>query len=388
MIDVAIIGGGPAGTAAALEACRRGLRAAVWERERFPRDKVCGEFLSAESLPLLESDIPGAMSRGALITRAEFISSRGRVAGFPLPRAARGLSRRVLDEALWQAAASSGAQTREGELIRRVLKLAPRRGQATGWELETGAGSIHTARALVVACGRWWTLEGLPSPTSEGKADGVSPWLGVKAHFSGLASRDAVEVYFFPGGYCGLAPIEDGLYNACCLLHRSLVRDLSAGGLSDFAAWIKAVARHSALDARLRGATQTSETIATAPFRPGRRRAEHEGALLAGDAAGVIDPFTGDGISRALHSGRLAAEELARAWSEETTENVVRGYRQRLGHAVRRSYTVAGLLRPLVSAPACVQDWAAAAIPWLGARLLADTRWHVSQEIAESISRT
>ncbi len=59
ILDLAIIGGGPAGTAAALEARRHGLRVALWERDRFPRDKVCGEFISPEALPLLQSEIPG-----------------------------------------------------------------------------------------------------------------------------------------------------------------------------------------------------------------------------------------------------------------------------------------------------------------------------------------
>lgn len=93
MIDLGIIGGGPAGTSAALEARRRGLRVAIWERERFPRDKVCGEFISAEALPLLETEIPATLARGAVIRRCEFISPSSHSGGFMLPRPGRGLSR-------------------------------------------------------------------------------------------------------------------------------------------------------------------------------------------------------------------------------------------------------------------------------------------------------
>ncbi len=209
-------------------------------------------------------------------------------------------------------------------------------------------------------------------------------WLGVKAHFCGISPRRAVEMYFFPGGYCGLAPIEDGLYNACCLMHRSLARGLGTGCLSDFAAWLTMLARHPPLEARLRGATQTSETVATAPVRLARGRADDDGALLAGDAAGFLDPFTGDGISMALHGGQLAAQALAGARSEETREaaadRIVRGYRHRLGHAVRRSYLIAGLMRLLVRAPAGVQASAATVLPWLGTRLLAETRWRAQKQ--------
>ncbi len=377
LIDLAVIGGGPAGTAAALEARRHGLRVTAWERERFPRDKVCGEFLSAESLPLLEAEIPATLARGAVIRRCEFISPSGHSCGFMLPRPGRGLSRRLLDEALWLAAAAAGAETRQGEGVSRLRKLEAVRGYDANWELESGDGITRRASALIVACGRWWTLDGFPSPARQEKKDRVGSWLGVKAHFQGVAPRDAVEMYYFPGGYCGLAPIEEGLYNACCLVDRRLVRDSSVNSLSDFAAWLKSVARQPALDARLRGVDQSSETLATAPFRPGRRGAECDGALLAGDAAGVIDPFTGDGISRALHSGRLAAEVWANNWpvKEGDYALVAGAYRRKLGRAVRRSYLVAGLLRPLVRAPEGVQAAAASALSWLGAGLFTETRW-------------
>lgn len=379
MNDVAIIGGGPAGAAAALEAQRRGLRAAIWERERFPRDKVCGEFISPESIPLLESEIPESFQRAPSITRAEFISIRGIAYGFALPRPARGLSRRLLDASLWQAAARAGARVKEGEAVLRVQKFALKGGAPDGWEIETENGAVERARALVVACGRWWKLEGFPSPALEERNSG--PWLGAKAHFRGVAPRPAVEMFFFPGGYCGLAPVEDGITNACCLVHRRLVREAGAAGAKDFAAWIARVARHPALNERLRNAVQDGETVTTAPVRPARRRAECGGALLIGDAAGFLDPFTGDGISMALHSGHLAVEELAKRLQarESNLHMAAQTYAQRLQESVERSYAVAGLVRALVCAPAVIQQSAAAAIPWLGVRLLAGTRWRVSR---------
>lgn len=376
-VDLAIVGGGPAGTAAALEARRHGMRVAIWERDRFPRDKVCGEFLSAESLPLLMEEIPAAIERASHILRSEFISSSGRVYSFDLPHPGRGLSRRVMDEALWQAAAGAGAQAWEGEVVQRLRRLALGTNDGSMWEVETAGATCTRAKALLVACGRWWTIEGFPSPARQRKNDAMGPWMGAKAHFSDIAQRDAVEMYYFPGGYCGLAPIEDGLYNVCCLVHRRLVRQGAAGGLVNLALWLKNVARHPALEARLHGAAQASGTVSTAPLRPARLQAEQNGTLLAGDAAGFLDPFTGDGISMALHSGRLAARELANAWSQMgvSIEQVADSYRRHLGRAVRRSYVVAGLLRALVSAPAGIQTSMASALPFLGKRLMKETRW-------------
>ena len=398
-VDLAIIGGGPAGAAAALEARRRGLQVAVWERDSFPRHKVCGEFVSPESLPLLQQEIPSALARSAVIRRAEFVVQRGRRYIFTLPSAARGLSRLVLDEALWRAATSSGAEAYEGTLVRGLRRrstdlrtsddqgtssetscwLPPHLGNVTPeqqlWEVQLAAGGSRVARAALVACGRWWSLAGLASPTQDRLS--VGPWLAAKAHFAGVPPGDAAEMHFFPGGYCGLAPIEDGLLSACCLVHRCLLRRAGAGLLQDFALWLKKVARHPALDARLHNATQVSQTIATAPLQPMLRRADESGALLAGDAAGFLDPFTGDGISQALLAGRLAAECVARACTDDPESLLLAAdaYRRRLRQAVGSSYRVAGLLRLLVRAPAELQEFAAMFLPGIGARLVSKTRW-------------
>jgi flavin-dependent dehydrogenase len=389
LIDLAIVGGGPAGTAAALEARRRGLKVTIWERERFPRDKVCGEFISAESVPLLRNEIPEALENASVITRAEYVSSRGRVLGFELPHPARGLSRRALDAALWNAAERAGAGTREGEAVRRVRRLHAE-GDG-GWEIEPGSGEAQAARSLLIACGRWWRIEGLDSPAQSGREKAAGQWLGVKAHFRGVEPRRAVEMFYLPGGYCGLAPVEDGMYNACCLVHRSLAGGGAASATRNFAAWIGAIARHAALNERLRGAVQEGETVTTAPVRPARRRASCDGALFAGDAAGFLDPFTGDGISMALHSGRLAAGILAQDSAAHGAGNrgaAAREYEARLNQSVRRSFALAGALRTLVRAPARLQDVAAAAmIPQLGQRLHAGTRWRGRRRTARIISR-
>jgi flavin-dependent dehydrogenase len=193
-------------------------------------------------------------------------------------------------------------------------------------------------------------------------------------------------MYFFPGGYCGLAPIEDGLVNACCLVHRSLTGNSRADGLSDFAPWLKKTARHPALNARLCNAAQASQTVVTAPVKPMQHLSDYSGALLAGDAAGFLDPFTGDGISQALHGGRLAAENVARALGGEcpSLAFTAEAYRRRLREAVGRSYKVAALLRLLVCAPAGLQQFAATLLSGFAPRLITETRWREPQAIGGS----
>lgn len=378
MMDLAIVGGGPAGTAAALEARRQGMRVALWERSRFPRDKVCGEFLSAEALPLLEKEIPATLARAPVIQTAEFISRRVRKYAFRLPEAGRGLSRWLLDEALWRATALSGAEAHEGEAVESVARTP-----GGSWQVAFDGGQVCEARALMVACGRWWSLRGFPSPAdggcgrrARGRAE-ARPWLGAKAHFRGVESRRAVEMYFFPGGYCGLAPVEDGVYNACCLVHQDLAREADGCSPADFAAWIDRLARHSALGARLSGAVQVAPTVTTAAIRLGRRETHHHSALLVGDAAGFLDPFTGAGISMALNGGRLAAQALAAAGLKSCAPELAaaRDYRHHLRQASVQSYRFAQLLRHLVSAPAEVQDMAGIFLAQLGPWLTTGTRW-------------
>lgn len=378
LIDLAIIGGGPAGTAAALEARRRGLEVVLLDRDRFPRDKVCGEVLSAEALPVVEQEIPAALCRAAIIRSAEFISRRGRTYAFHLPSPGAGISRRLMDEALWQAAGASGVRVHEGKVVRGV-----RRTPEGSWILDAGDRDPQESRFLIVACGRWWTLRGLPSP-ADPKTDRLAPtwvksgaWLGAKTHFRGLERRSAVEMYFFPGGYCGVAPVEDGLYNACCLVHRSLVRQACGRSPAEFVTWMARVGRHRALDKRLGGGSQVSRTVTTAGMQFGKYATDWEGALLVGDAAGFIDPFTGAGISMALNSGRLAAETVARAGlrAGEPLPHAELHYRRELRRASGRSYALARLVRLLVMASGEVQEAAARLVPHFGPWLTAETRW-------------
>jgi flavin-dependent dehydrogenase len=385
--DLLIIGGGPAGTSAALEACRQGLAVAIWERDRFPRHKVCGEFISAESLAALEEEINFEAHHPAVIRRSEFISPRGKVHGFALPSPARGISRRLLDQALWRAAAGRGAELHEGEGVRSVRRVARPGGLSKLWEIRSANGHRQQSRALTICAGRWWSLEGIPGPARSNGARG-GEWLGAKAHFAEISPRDAVEMYYFPGGYCGLAPIENGLYNACCLVHQSLAQDASAPEIGDFSSWISWISGHRVLAERLRAGAQVSKTVTTAPVEPARRCSDFQGALMAGDAAGFLDPFTGDGISIALQSGRLAARCLAPGLAgkcdREAAARAAQVYGRKLGEAVGPSYRLAGILRTLVRAPRWLQESVAASLPWLGPRFEAGTRWRNNESRSEA----
>ena len=384
-LDVAVIGGGPAGTAAAIEAARAGLRAGIWERDCFPRDKVCGEFVSFEALPFIDREIPLAAARGAAIHYAEFVSSSGLGRRFPLPHPARGLSRFLLDTELWSAAKAAGVEAHEGESVSRVRKAVANRRQENAWEFEVAGGGTRIAKTLIIACGRWWRIDGLASPALRGGPDAPGEWVGAKARFAGIETRGAVEMYFFGGGYCGLAPVEDNACNVCCMVRRRLVRECRVKS-HEFSVWLEQVTCHPALVSRLRGATQISPVVTTAPVQPARHSATQNGALMVGDASGFLDPFTGDGISLALHSGRLAAKTAARFLSGEfEEERAARVYERKLSQAVRQCYRIAALARGLLQGPTWMQCAATAALPWLGKQLVRQTRWRTPLEDLEPL---
>jgi flavin-dependent dehydrogenase len=145
------------------------------------------------------------------------------------------------------------------------------------------------------------------------------------------------------------------------------------------------------LDARLKNAIQATASVATAPVSPAPYRTIVEDALVAGDAGGFLDPFTGDGISVALHSGLLSAEILAEARTDSlellSGNNLFREYDRRLSQAVRRSYRVARSLRALADAPDYCQAAAIRLLAWFGQHLVAHTRWRSTRESPVIISR-
>ncbi|MGH9392964.1 MAG: NAD(P)/FAD-dependent oxidoreductase [Terriglobales bacterium] len=342
--DLAVVGGGPAGSVAAAVAARRGLRVIAFERGSFPRDKVCGEFVSSEALPLLQTLAPRLCAAAPGIARAAFVAPSGRRRGFDLLQPALGISRLALDAALWEAAAGAERRTRAT-----VAAFEP---EGSHWRLRLAGGETLAAAAVIVASGR------------SGRA---SPWLGVKARFHGLEAGAAVEMHLFRGGYCGLAPVENGWTNVCALIHRR--RAGALGASRDFAAWISAASASPALAQRLRPGRQATPTVVTAQLELGSRAGCRDGVLAAGDASGFIDPFTGDGLARALLSGELAADAIA--------NGATQAYPAALARAAACGYTAAAPLRRLVQAPLRLQSLAAWALarPVVGPRLLAATRW-------------
>jgi flavin-dependent dehydrogenase len=335
--DLLVIGGGPAGAALSALAAEAGARTLLVERRRFPRDKVCGEFLSAEGCRVLRR--LGVLdelvaSGGQWMDRCRLSNRRGACLDVPLPqladggREALGISRERMDTALLELAARRGVEVRQAsEALEPVGEAGALEGVRVRRVGTRGSGERLAASLVVAADGRRSLLARLLHPhLGDPERTRAGSRFGLKVHLegnpSGLGGR--VELHLFAGGYAGLAGIEDGRINLCLLVTAGALR---ACGGSPQRLLDERIRANPAARERLEGCRPASPWRSVGPLRFGPRRAAASGVLFVGDAAGTIDPFCGEGMSNAL-----AAAELARPF---VLEAIARGG---LGDELARSY--------------------------------------------------
>ncbi|MES2706151.1 MAG: FAD-dependent monooxygenase [Verrucomicrobiota bacterium] len=287
--DLIINGAGPAGSACAIAAARRGCRVALVERVNFPRHKVCGDCLNPSVWPVLaalgvEREIRALPH--TMLDRVRFVSRRGRSLELPLPPGAEwGMTRQDFDAALLAAAGREGAVLYPGSPVTGVSETE------NGWRVETDQISL-TARTLVAADGRNSTtcrlLQTLP-PAKPGR-------LALQCHIPLVETyRHTVALEWTEHGYCGLAHVGADLLNLCVV----------ATGGKVTAAKAEARRRYQLPENQVWHSIAPLDRAALLP-------APAAGLFLAGDTARVVEPFTGEGIFYALRSGALAAEAALR----------------------------------------------------------------------------
>ncbi|MEM7245294.1 MAG: NAD(P)/FAD-dependent oxidoreductase [Acidobacteriota bacterium] len=324
MNDVIVVGAGPAGSTTATWLARRGHRVLLLERSSFPRDKLCGEFLSADGVAELEELDVASLLEGTPRMQQHRVTTfhhgrRHEILGRLVPDA-RGISRRRLDAGLVRAAGESGVDVREGFRVLRVDEIDDDARRVVG--LSEAGDEAHVARVVIDASGRL----GLQRHAAPGPAR----QLAFQQHFK-VARGDGpvgVELHSFPGGYLGLAPIEDGRVNACGLVEARL----HAGHVRT-AEDLFALAARCSPDAaeRLAGLVPDGEPRSTVRD-PTRARERPGSRWQVGDAASSIAPLCGDGMAMALTGGRLLAETVS-----EVLNGKLRHAEARRRHARARS---------------------------------------------------
>jgi menaquinone-9 beta-reductase len=324
--DLGIIGGGPAGTSAAITAADLGFNVVLLEAGSFPRHKVCGEFVSGEAFSLLARLLRTEdLVASALRVSVARVFLDERVLELPVHPAAAGISRHDLDDALWKAASGRGVVARERCRVQQV------RSAEDYFSIQLEEEEL-LAHAVINASGRWSNLRAQ-------KPEQEEQWIGLKAHFMEASFSSSCDLYFFEGGYCGVQPLGHRVVNAAAMVKPNIARSLKA-----------VLSLNSALRERSNEWELASPLVSTAPvfFRP--VQTSEAGMILAGDAAAFIDPFAGDGISMALHSGRLAALALASYLSGECSlqramQSYDRSHRELIQPALRNARRLRRLLR-------------------------------------------
>ena len=310
--DVIIAGGGPAGASAAIHLSTSGARVLLVEQKKFPRAKLCGEFISPECVPHFERlGVAGGMLAAgpAKLTETVFYSRKGKSVSVPsawfgASGIALGLSRAEMDEQLLRRASAAGARVLEdtnvGDLILDDDRVAGLRVRRDGSEIS------YRAPVTIDATGRTRALaRRVGQPRNDTKSHRAS-LVAFKAHLENArVAPGACEIYFYRGGYGGLSSIENGFSNLCFIVSAREVREAGADAERVMR---EVVCQNSRAAYSLAHASACTPWLAVSLEGFGRHPVTPATGLLAiGDAASFIDPFTGSGMLMALESGELAA---------------------------------------------------------------------------------
>lgn len=310
-VDVAIVGAGPAGSTLAALLARRGLSVALIDRDDFPRDKLCGEFLSYDALPIVEA-LGVDLADAPHIAHCR-IAGRTRTVGFDFPHPARGVSRLFLDDALRRCAMHSGARA----ITATATAVAPDR-------VDYDGGTIR-ARVVAGAWGRWGRFD---QQLGRGFVrDTAHRNFGFKRHYRGAHDASTIELYSFARGYLGVSAVEGGITNICGLVHASRL----AQHKGRWDAFVERIRRDEprldAMYARYQPAQEQFLSSEPVIFRA--RSAVEGGIFMIGDASGVIDPLTGNGMAMGMQSALLAAPFIADALTATARDRAEARYRAR-----------------------------------------------------------
>jgi len=356
--DLIIVGGGPAGATAGLIAARAGARVRILDRATFPRHKLCGDTINPGALAVLRRlgtcakvEASGLRVDGMVVTGEGGVRIAGR---YPGGLAGRAILRRELDWILLRAALDAGCELDSGTVVRRAI-VDDGRGMSRvrGVEVASRAGTARLRAPVVIAAdGRRSTLAfglGLARHPRSPRRWAVGGYFENVPVQTGAAVFG--EMHVRRRHYVGVAPLPGGLTNVC-LVKPSMGGDAALGDPARLLQ--QTIAADALLRDRLDGATLVASPVVLGPLAvEATGRLALDGLLVAGDAAGFVDPMTGDGLRFAIQGGELAARAALRALAQGWT-GVQAALAAERADAFRAKWRFNRALRAIVSSPAGV----------------------------------
>ena len=299
--DAAIVGGGLAGLSLSIQLARLGHRVIVFEKEEYPFHKVCGEYISLESWGFLNSlGLDLEKMNLPVISQLQLSTTTGKLLQQKLPLGGFGISRYLLDFTLAEIARSAGVIVEENTKVMDVLF------SESTFTIDTGKQS-YTAK---VVCGSYGKRSNIDikwkRPFTIASKNKLNNYIGVKYHIKTDFPADTIALHNFDNGYCGIVKIEEDKYNLCYLTTAANLQR-SKGNISDMERSVLTRNPHiKKIFAESEFLHEAPVTISQISFDKKEQVENH--VLMIGDAAGMITPLCGNGMSMALHGSKLAAE--------------------------------------------------------------------------------
>lgn len=302
--DVLIIGGGLAGLTSAIHLSQKGLKVILIEKSDYPRHKVCGEYISNEILPyLLWLGADVSKLNPTNITNFEFTTNSSKVATAKLPLGGFGISRYALDHFLYQKALENNCT-----IIKETV---------TNISFDNDVFTVITPNKILTAkivLGAFGKRSNIDQVLDRDFIHKKSPWLAVKAHYSGDFDNDLVALHNFNGGYCGVSKVENNSINICYLADYATFKKYK--NIEDYQQNV--LYKNKDLRAVFENSTLLFDkpiTISQISFDKKQPVENH--ILMIGDTAGLIHPLCGNGMAMAIHSAKIASELILEYYSNK-----------------------------------------------------------------------
>jgi flavin-dependent dehydrogenase len=301
--DIAIVGGGLAGLSLSIQMAKAGYRVILFEKEQYPFHKVCGEYISLESWNFLESlGVDLKSLNVSHIKKLQVSAVNGKLFEQDLPLGGFGISRYTLDHELAQIAKRSGVNLCESTRVNEISFLKDE------FILETTKGNFRS-KVTAASFGKRSNLDvKWKRRFVTAKKNKLNNYIGVKYHICYDFPDDTIALHNFKNGYCGLSKIEDNKYCFCYMTTADNLKH-SGNDIKQMEQDILSINPHlRKIFSECEKLWKEPVTISQISFDKKELVKDH--VLMIGDAAGMITPLCGNGMSMAMHASKIAADQI------------------------------------------------------------------------------